>query len=191
MVITQTPQQKLIKVANELGLKSLAGMQGTTRMIYDTLEIATDETATATYNVFENVGQRSFPNTNISDNKFQVNEALAVESIGVFALEQIGPVLGLTSIPDAASIPLLSVYVANQRVIKRLPFKVDFAKNSGSSVNKRGAVISLEAPIVIPPQVEFTAVLENVTGVAEGSTLTRYGLNFYGTGVLLNLKNTL
>jgi hypothetical protein len=75
-------QQKLKYVAQELGLSTLDQMQGTTRNVFDTL--TNPAAANQSLEFFKNVGQRAFPDTNISDNRFQVNEALLVEVINVY-----------------------------------------------------------------------------------------------------------
>jgi hypothetical protein len=79
-------QDKMLYVANKLGLTSLKDMQGSTRVVYDQ-----QTTAALDHTLFAGSGQRNFPLTNLgaNGNQFQVNEALLVEQIGFF-------------IPDAA-----------------------------------------------------------------------------------------
>ena len=79
-------QDKMIYVANKLGLSTLKNMQGSTRVIYDqSITLAFDHT------LFAGSAQRNFPLTNLgaNGNQFQVDEALLIEQIGFF-------------IPDAA-----------------------------------------------------------------------------------------
>jgi hypothetical protein len=79
-------QDKMLYVANKLGLTSLKDMQGSTRVVYDQ-----QTTAALDHTLFAGSGQRNFPLTNLgaNGNQFQVDEALLVEQIGFF-------------IPDAA-----------------------------------------------------------------------------------------
>lgn len=191
MVITETPQQKLVYIAKQLGLKSLAGMQGTTRAIFDCIDQPAAGPSTVTF--FDNVGQRAAPLTNLSDNQFQVGEALAIEAI------QIGFANGETpqfSPLDVVGPLVLSVRVGNQTIIKKIPFGGAFKNATG--VNNASAVgapvtpakVWLNVPLIIPPQVRFTAELENVPTPFPVSS-PRLFCAFYGTGVLLNLKQSL
>jgi hypothetical protein len=79
-------QDKMLYVANKLGLTDLKNMQGSTRVVYDQ-----NTTAALDHTLFANASTRSFPITNLgaNGNQFQVNEALLVEQIAFF-------------IPDAA-----------------------------------------------------------------------------------------
>ena len=79
-------QDKMIYVANKLGLSSLQNMQGSTRVVYDQ-----STTAALSHTLFAGASQRNFPLTNLgaNGNQFQVDEALLIEQIGFF-------------IPDAA-----------------------------------------------------------------------------------------
>jgi hypothetical protein len=74
-------QQKMLHVADRLGLTTLKDMQGTTRMVYDSVT-----TAATTHTFFKGASQRAFPLTNVgaNGNQFQVDEALLVEKIGFF-----------------------------------------------------------------------------------------------------------
>jgi len=188
MVITETPQQKLVYIANQLGLKSLAGMQGTTRAIYDTIDQPATGPSTLTF--FDNVGQRSAPLTNLPDNQFQVGEALAIEAI------QIGFANGEAVNFQALSVSgpiVLSVRVGNQTIIKKVPFGAAFKNatgvNNATTTGIAPAKVWLNVPLVIPPQVRFTAELENVPSTVQADP--RIFCAFYGTGVLLNLKQSL
>lgn len=182
MVITETPQQKLLYIAQQLGLKSLAGMQGTTRAVYDTIDVPAAGPSTLTF--FDNVGQRAAPLTNVPDNQFQVGEALAIEAVQIMSADGVAPVFAA---PAIAGPLVLSIRIGNQTIIKKLPFG-DAFKNLTGTNNNSPAKVWLNVPLVIPPQVRFTAELENVPA---GQSNDRLALFLYGTGVLLNLKTSL
>jgi hypothetical protein len=81
-------QQKMLHVADRLGLTTLKDMQGTTRMVYDS-----QGTAAFTHTFFKGASQRAFPLTNVgaNGNQFQVDEALLVEGYtDVISLHQAG-----------------------------------------------------------------------------------------------------
>jgi hypothetical protein len=183
MVITETPQQKLLYIAKQLGLKSLAGMQGTTRAVYDTIDQPATGPSTITF--FDNVGQRAAPLTNVSDNQFQVGEALAIEAVQIARFDDEDPFF--SDIIDPGPF-VLSVRVGNQTIIKKVPLGGAFRNNTGTN-NSISAKFWLNVPLIIPPQVRYTVELENVPATQLSSP--RLSCFLYGTGVLLNLKTSL
>jgi len=186
MVITETPQQKLLYIAKQLGLKSLAGMQGTTRAIYDTIDQPATGPSTLTF--FDNVGQRAAPLTNLADNQFQVGEALAIEAVQIGFASGEQPFFFQSNFVDPV---VLSIKIGNQTVLKKVPLGNAFANLTGISTGAFAVTqkVWFNVPLIIPPQVRFTAELENVPSTALQNP--RIFCAFYGTGVLLNLKQSL
>jgi len=183
MVITETPQQKLLYIAKQLGLKSLTGMQGTTRAVYDSVPRPT--TGPATLTLFDNVGQRAAPLTNVSDNQFQVGEALAIEAISLALFN--GTPSFFTNYQGSEPL-ILSIKVGNQTIVKKVPMGGAFRNLTGTN-NNLPVKVWLNVPLVIPPQVRYTVEIENVPAtILEGDRLACF---LYGTGVLLNLKTSL
>ncbi|NBT88364.1 MAG: hypothetical protein EBT51_08700, partial [Flavobacteriaceae bacterium] len=79
-------QDKIMHVANKLGLSSLKYMQASTGAVYDGIN-----TTSASFEFFSNASQRTNPAiTNINDNRFEVNEALLVETIGFYTFQGSG-----------------------------------------------------------------------------------------------------
>jgi hypothetical protein len=95
------PKDKMLHVANRLGLTSLKDMQGTTRMVYDSIT-----TAAYRFTLFKGAAQRAFPLTNVgaNGNQFQVDEALLVEKIGFFHSGRMPTVAQITTGLDASRI---------------------------------------------------------------------------------------
>jgi hypothetical protein len=190
-------QQKLKFVAQELGLSTLSQMQGSTRNVFDTL--ANPASANTSFEFFKNVGQRAFPNTNISDNRFQVNEALLVEYINVYrnttavGAGETTPI-GITPITGDAYGELI---IGNQSVLKDIPFDIVSQSNTDKGAANNGFYLAPLVGIVIPPQVEFhfRVTFESSQGAAAGTAsaagFPSIGCELYGTGVLLNLKSSL
>jgi hypothetical protein len=179
-------QDKMLYVANKLGLTSLKDMQGSTRVVYD------QQTTTALdHTLFAGSSQRNFPLTNLgaNGNQFQVNEALLVEQIGFF-------------IPDAADgenyagLNTLSVkfdlVIGNKTVIKDAV--VEFAGqqafyNDGATGS---SVITLEGVgILIPPQVEFYVRASAFSTADRTAQSRRLGCYLFGTAALLNFNTTI
>ena len=55
---------KIPQVTSKMGIKGISNMQGTTRIIYDSIKLATTTTISA-IQFFENVNTRKFPFSNI------------------------------------------------------------------------------------------------------------------------------
>lgn len=179
--------QQIIGVNDRLGNAAVANMQGTTRAIFD---IVTATGLQAEF--FSNVQTRPFPFSNISQNRFEVGESLAIESIALIAFEAEYPASGDNIFPltfFGNQNPILNLYIGNQRVIKDLALDyaqngmANFAQNSFSA-ETLSAVFRLETPIVIPPQIEFYATIQ----VSQQAN-AQLGLILQGTGTLLNPKS--
>jgi hypothetical protein len=69
---------KIPQVTANMGIKNIANMQGTTRIIYDSIKLQATTTISA-IQFFENVNTRKFPFANIPENKLQVGETIAMQ----------------------------------------------------------------------------------------------------------------
>lgn len=185
--------QQIVGVNERLGNTAVPQMQGTTRAIFDTSLGGTNN-----FTFFQDVQTRPYPFSNISQNRFEVGESLAIESIALIIFEEVYPTPN-SSIYNflfaGANSPLLNLYIGNQRVIKNLDLSycVNTLGNtqqntaSNASSDMQSCVFRLETPIVIPPQIEFYATLQTsqITGSSE---FTSIALILQGTGTLLNTK---
>jgi len=184
--------QQIVGVNQRLGNTAVPNMQGTTRVIYDTVNIATTAT-NQTLSFFSGVSARVYPATNISSNRFEVGESLAIQGFSTFQYTTATPTYELTTISNILNIRggILNFYIGNQRVIKDLEIIGYSRFDMGESVSETttSSVFRLETPIVIPPQVEFYATLQ--VGI-ENTNLNgqSFVLAAYGTGTLLNTKST-
>ena len=184
--------QQIVGVNERLGNMAVPQMQGTTRMIYDTLQGS--GTNPGSYTFFNNVSSRTYPLSNISQNRFEVGESLAVQYIAVGAYAAAAgaafPALATaTSLLNAVpNIGVLNLFIGNQRVLKNFEI-LEYSLNvtGQTKTNLTNAVVILETPIVIPPQIEFYATLDLNQNVAAG---TRVVLMLGGLGTLLNPKET-
>lgn len=195
-------QKKLLAVANALGISDISNMQGSTRVVYD--EIARTAGATE-YTFFRDVASRSFPNTNLTTNRFEVQEALLIEAVAVYgrddnsAPELINFVTGTTA---KALNGLLDIIIGNKRVMKENLVtgptigQTNNAKSSGTAPVDNGIYyLAPTVGIVIPPQIEFECQVkfsdDPGTVKAANSEFDNIGIALYGTGVLLNLNMSL
>lgn len=184
--------QQIVGVNERLGNMAVPQMQGTTRMIYDTLQGS--GTNPGSYSFFNGVASRTYPLSNISQNRFEVGESLAIQyiAVGSYAAAAGAAFPALTTnvglLNGIPNIGLLNLFIGNQRVLKNFEI-LEYSLNvtGQTKSNLVNAVVILETPIVIPPQIEFYATLDLNQNVAAG---TRVVLMLGGLGTLLNPKET-
>lgn len=182
--------QQIVSVNQRLGNTAVPNMQGTTRMIFDTI----DNTSTGTdltLQYFSGVSSRTYPKTNISSNRFEVGESLAIQGFSVFTYATATPNLATgLSAQTLFRAGILNFYIGNQRVVKDLEIisYSRFGIGEAISVDTEAGVFRLETPIVIPPQVEYYATLRaGLSSAINGFSIV---LTAFGTGTLLNTKST-
>lgn len=196
-----TQQQKLLKVASELGITDLKNMQGTTRVLYHAQDSVTGPGA-AMPNVtfFGDTLTNATPiaQTNVpAGSKLQVNEALLVEKIQFHVVTTGGGNLVEPQSNWGDREVIVNFYVGNKRVIKdvRTSLNPFFFDGSAYQYLKNMAIWLEGDGIVIPPQVEFYVEAKFITQFGNANTTGFAGeqvmCSLYGTGVLLNLNTTL
>jgi hypothetical protein len=179
-------QDKMIYVANKLGLSSLQNMQGSTRVIYDQ-----QTTAALNHTLFAGASQRNFPLTNLgaNGNQFQVDEALLVEQVGFF-------------VPDAADgqnytglangSVKFDLVIGNKTVIKDAVVEFGGQQAFYNDGAVASSVLTLEGVgILIPPQVEFYVRASAFNAVTREAVSVRLGCYLFGTAALLNFNTTI
>ena len=179
-------QDKMITVANRLGLTSLKDMQGTTRMVYDSIT-----TAATNFTFFKGASQRAFPLTNVgaNGNQFQVDEALLVEKIGFFIPSAAD---GISYGGLAFNSVKFDLVIGNKTVIKDATVEFGGEQAFYNDGTVASSVIDLEGVgILIPPQVEYYVVAKAFNSETRTSTSTRLGCYLFGTGALLNFNTTI
>ena len=179
-------QQKMLHVADRLGLTTLKDMQGSTRMVYDSIT-----TASTVHTFFKGASQRAFPLTNVgaNGNQFQVDEALLVEKIGFF----------IPAAADGISYGGLNGFsvkfdlvIGNKTVIKDATCEFGGEQAFYNDGTVGSAVIDLEGiGILIPPQVEYYVVAKPFDGIERVASSQRLGCYLFGTGALLNFNTTI
>jgi hypothetical protein len=181
-------QDKMIHVANRLGLTSLKDMQGTTRMVYDS-----SGTAALTHTLFKGASQRAFPLTNVgaNGNQFQVDEALLVEKIGFF-VPSAADGISYNGIGTPGISVKFDLVIGNKTVIKDATCELAGEQAFYGDGTSASSVIDLEGVgILIPPQVEYYVVAKTFTSPDRVASLQRLGCYLFGTGALLNFNTTI
>jgi len=181
-------QQKMLHVADRLGLTTLKDMQGTTRMVYDSVT-----TAATNVTFFKGASQRAFPLTNIgaNGNQFQVDEALLVEKIGFFVpLAADG--ISYEGIGQNNISVKFDLIVGNKTVLKDVSCETAGEQAFFNDGAVASGVIDLEGVgILIPPQVEYYVVAKPFATNGRTSISSRLGCYLFGTGALLNFNTTI
>lgn len=201
-------QDKLMAVASRLGLDTLQYMQGSTGAIYD---VDSDQNGI----IFGNASRHQFPQqTNLTDNRFEVNEALLIETICFFSyFDGEGQVTqNLSPIYGQDVLVVFDLIIGNKTVMKDTPIWAagqpltfassgqyfEFVANptfAEPTLEPRTQIFMEGAGIVIPPQVDFQInykVYNAVTGdVVPNAPLNYIGAYLFGTKVNLNFNTTL
>lgn len=182
--------QQIVGVNQRLGNTAVPNMQGTTRVIYDTRQgTGTNQTL----EFFNGVSSRLYPLSNINQNKFEVGESLAIQSIAMSAYTTATPTLttgieSMLGLSQSLSI-IFNLYIGNQRVVKDIELVYGSITLGETNLQTQApaTVFRLESPIVIPPQIEFyaTARVQSSATVAAQSFICA----LMGTGTLLNTKS--
>jgi len=188
--------QQIVGVNQRLGNSAVPNMQGTTRVIFDTSPALTATTA-QTLTFFSGVSTRLYPLSNLSNNRFEVGESLAIQGFA-FMFRPSADITAYSATNIFNSSPavsagflqqaILNFYIGNQRIIKDLA--LDYSKfgiGEAHAATLQSNVLRLETPIVIPPQVEFYATLSYSSSA--NPLLDRVVLAAYGQGTLLNTKS--
>jgi len=181
-------QDKMIHVANRLGLTSLKDMQGSTRMVYDS-----QTTAALTHTFFKGAAQRAFPLTNVgaNGNQFQVDEALLVEKIGFFIPDAADGIAYTGIGPNGVTVKF-DLVIGNKTVIKDATCEAGGEQAFFNDGTVASGVIDLEGVgILIPPQVEYYVVAKTCSSNTRVAASARLGCYLFGTGALLNFNTTI
>jgi hypothetical protein len=181
-------QDKMLNVASRLGLTSLKDMQGTTRMVYDSIT-----TAATNFTFFKGASQRAFPLTNVgaNGNQFQVDEALLVEKIGFFVPSTADGVSYAGIAPNGYSVKF-DLIIGNKTVMKDVTCEFGGEQAFWNDGTAASSVIDLEGVgILIPPQIEYYVVAKIFNGQTRVAATERLGCYLFGTGALLNFNTTI
>jgi len=179
-----TPNRKIVKVGNEFSPSNLkiGNQQASTRNVYDFVKVNNSATQ-QTLQFFKNVNQKSFPYTNITENKFAAGESLAVLRMYLTLMLVDGDgEIDLVATPDYGPQTQkfwrsdLNLFIDNNRVIKDFSvtsFKGEFNHSSNwgalQANNNAAAIIlqeeathcvfGLDDAIIIPELISFRGEL--------------------------------
>lgn len=197
-------QDKILHVANKLGLTSLKDMQASTGAVYD---VDTELSGT----IFSQAARHANPGTtNINENQFEVNEALLVETVAFYVKNAAENVQNFQAVYGSSAVIVWDLVVGNKRVCKETPVfaagsPYTFANVANAVVTSgegtaqafipRHQVFMEGAGILIPPQVQWYVsytIYNVVTGAIIAPTdSTAIGCYLFGTKVNLNFNTSI
>ena len=199
-----TAQDKILHVANKLGLTSLKDMQASTGAVYD---VDTELSGT----LFSQAARHANPSvTNINENQFEVNEALLVETIAFYVKDDNGLVKNFQRIYGSNAVIVFDLVIGNKRVMKDTPvfaagspftfanvgqYRETVGEDTPTLFVPRHQVFMEGAGILIPPQVQWY-VQYNIYNVVTGAIIaptdaTALGCYLFGTKVNLNFNTSI
>lgn len=157
---------KIVEVNSGQGNRGLQNQQASTRVIYDSLALTAGQSY---YRFFDNCSSRTFPNTNLSENKLQVNESIVVKWINFHILATAisgAGVLGVNSIASAGAQYYRADFwleIANSMVLKPMPLEQAFPAQNRYGQHQTSESIRMTTDIVIPSLLEFVLTLRTNT----------------------------
>jgi hypothetical protein len=198
-------QDKILYVANKLGLSTLNQMQGSTGAVYD---VDTDLSG----QIFTSASRHQNPGvTNVTQNEFEVNEALLVENIAFYIKNNAGATENFQAVYGSNAVIVYDLIIGNKRVMKDTPVFAAGSPYTFANVAQTRANIAPEltptvflprhqtfmegAGVLIPPQVQWY-VDYRIFNVITGATITptddtAIGCYLFGTRVLLNFNTSI
>ena len=174
-------QDKILYVANKLGLSSLNLMQGSTGAVYDA---DTDISG----QIFTSASRHQNPSvTNLTQNEFEVNEALLVENIAFFVRKTTGSIVNFQNVYGSNAVIVFDLVIGNKRVMKDTPVfaagspytfantaveskRITLEDSPSDAFNPRHQVFMEGAGVLIPPQVQWY-VDYRIFNVVTGATI--------------------
>jgi hypothetical protein len=199
-----TAQDKILHVASKLGLTSLKDMQASTGAVYD---VDTDLSG----QIFSSATRHQNPSTtNLTDNQFEVNEALLVETVSFYVKRANGNAANFQQVYGSNAVIVFDLVIGNKRVMKDTPIFASGSPYCFSNVGNtlvasgednvqamvpRHQIFMEGAGILIPPQVQWYVdyrIFNVITGAPiAAADDTAIGCYLFGTKVLLNFNTSI
>jgi hypothetical protein len=197
-------QDKILHVANKLGLSSLQNMQASTGAVYDVdIDLSGQIFSSATRHQNPSV-------TNVTDNQFEVNEALLIETIAFYVKNEAGATVNFQEAYGSNAVIVFDVLIGNKRVLKDTPvFASGTPYTFANAGNVNGGTLETQVAIMrprhqvymegvgvlIPPQVQYY-IEYRIFNVVTGAIIvptddTAIGCYLFGTKVLLNFNTSI
>lgn len=159
-----TVQRKAVGINSQFGNPGIANQQGTSRVLYDTLPLDGRQE----FKFFESVQNRTFPFTNLTQNKLQVGETFALQrlhfSVVVFD-EATGLILEDITDLTTAGLPGLyasdfSIYFDTMQTVKPYSLVSMLPKFNHTSWHDANEWVCFDNNLILPTDVQFRCELD-------------------------------
>jgi len=196
----QEQVNKFLQANRVLGAQ-MDQMQGTTRNIYDTV----DMTGLRSYSFFSELPSKqttilaNAPATNINENRFEPGEGMVIKELAFANLETTAANIANFNL-NFGSLGLVDIIVGNNRVVKDLPIFSGSTLGSINNINTKTSIanetaryvsVRLFTNIVIPPQIQFFVNVRLPFAPANAANTGANAFRCYlkGYGKLFNPRN--
>lgn len=180
----QEQVNKFLEATRKLGAM-MDSNQGTTRVIYDTQAML----GLNQYTFFSAVQSKTFPATNIQDNRFEPGEGMVVKEIVISNVQGTTPAAVVNTYLGSS---IMNLYIGNNRVIKDLPLwacgGLTAINNLNPALSTNTTGVRLLTNLVIPPQVQFLLTIQTPVAVAAAQNVD-FRVYLKGYGKLFNPRN--
>lgn len=187
--VNLTPQQKATLVNSIMGNPSIANQQGTSRVMYDTLPMDGRQE----FRFFENVSNRTFPDTNMNQNKLQVGETFSLNRI-YFSLVTKTAEGVFVSIATFQTVTQLqggqfSVYFDTMQVVKPIPMSSLLSEFNHNAINQSSEFFLFDSLLTLPTDIQFRCELDTPVYTPADPVLLYLRCTWEGFGTILSPKN--
>jgi hypothetical protein len=150
---------KLVSATRGQGFSGMSKQQATTRVIYDTLPLTT---ASNLLEFFKGCASRTFPRTNLTQNRLEVNEANVFQYISfhvvTFSAAGALPVVSIEPLSTTFAGMYRSDWsleVSTSQLVKPTPIDTQFPNFNRHAKHTTHESVKMLTNLIIPPQTEF------------------------------------
>jgi hypothetical protein len=196
-----TAASKITNVTTKFGAPGIKNNQGSTRIVYDYLELGEGAQAKTTFTYFLEAQTRKFPFTNLTDGKLQVGEALAIQRMywtimtitdatnEVVTVESLDEAMGAG---DGIYASTFNIMITNSQVVKPTPISSFRNAFNRYAPFDNYNVFHFDNNIVIPSLFEFEVnlVMPILVNPTSGTLTFHLGCYIEGLGSIMAPRTT-
>lgn len=183
-----TPQQKASIVNAIMGNPSIQNQQGTSRVLYDTLPMD----GRNEFRFFENVSNRTFPFTNLNQNRLQVGETFALMRLYLTLLTITAGVpseIVVASTDPSIAMGEFSIYFDTMQVVKPIPVISTIPQWNHSAAHVEDENFRFDNNLILPTDVQFRVELDTMDYNPADPVVQYLRCTLEGFGTILSPKN--
>lgn len=183
-----TPQQKAVLVNTIMGNPSIANQQGTSRVMYDALPMD----GRNKFSFFENCQSRTFPDTNLNQNRLQVGETFSLNRI-YFSLvtnDVDGNFVSMATFQTVTQLQggQFSVFFDTMQVVKPIPMASLLTEFNHNAINAASEFFLFDSLLTLPTDIQFRCELTVPDYTPADPVITTLRCTWEGFGTILSPK---